>query len=127
MTEDNTTKLGTLLRQKREEIGLSIRALGRETDIPDTTIMRIEQGSIASPSPALLAKLSERLEVPLSELYELAGYAIPNDLPSMPAYLRTKYRDLPAPARKELNNYLERLRQQYGLDEHGPKDGEDET
>jgi hypothetical protein len=44
----------------------------------------------------------------------------------MPAYLRSKYRDLPAPARKELNNYLERLKQQYGLDENGPKDGEDE-
>jgi transcriptional regulator with XRE-family HTH domain len=121
------TGLGTYIKREREAKGWSIRALGRESDIRDTTIMRIERGETTAPEPDILEKLAKALETPLSDLYDLAGYAIPTELPSMPAYLRTKYRDLPEPARDELNSYLEHLRQKYGLDEHGPKDGEDET
>lgn len=125
MTANEPTELGTILRQRREELGLSIRAFGRAIDVPAATILRIEQGQF-SPNPTLLAKFAEGLELPLADLYSVAGYPIPNDLPSMPAYLRTKYRDLPAPARKDLNDYLEKLKTKYGLDETGPKDGEDE-
>jgi transcriptional regulator with XRE-family HTH domain len=126
MTDTNIQKLGELLREKREAKGLSIRALAREADMRDTTIMRIEQGLRAAPTPDVLARLAEVLELPVSELFTLAGYTTPDDLPSLPAYLRVKYRDLPQPARDELSNYLERLKQQYGLDEEGPKHGEDE-
>ncbi|HUC89335.1 MAG TPA: helix-turn-helix transcriptional regulator [Patescibacteria group bacterium] len=126
MAKDNIQKLGETLKHKREHMGWSIRELARRTDLSDTTVMRIEQGLRAAPSPDVLAKLAETLELSLADLYTLAGYAVPADLPSMPAYLRVKYRNLPQPARDELNNYLERLKDKYGLDEDGPQDGEDE-
>jgi transcriptional regulator with XRE-family HTH domain len=126
MAEDQILQLGKLLQTKREELKLSIREVARQTDLTPSTIMRIEQGQRAAPSPDVLAKLADALELSLAELYTLAGYAVPTDLPSMPAYLRVKYRDLPAPARDELNKYLEQLKHKYGLDENGPRNGEDE-
>jgi transcriptional regulator with XRE-family HTH domain len=126
MAEDQILQLGKILQAKREALKLSIREVARQTELTPSTIMRIEQGQRAAPSPDVLAKLAEVLELSLAELYTLAGYAVPKDLPSMPAYLRVKYRDLPAPARDELNQYLEKLKHKYGLDEHGPQNGEDE-
>lgn len=126
MADNDVKKLGRILQKKRESMGFSIKGLARETGITDTTIMRMEQGQIASPKPGLLAKLADKLELSLAELYTSIGYIIPTDLPSLPAYLRTKYPDMPAPARKDLSNYLEKLKDKYGLDENGPKPGEDE-
>lgn len=126
MAEDQIQQLGKTITAKREQLGWSIRELARRTDLNDTTVMRIERGERSAPSPDVLARLADALELSLAELYTLAGYAVPTDLPSMPAYLRVKYRDLPAPARDELNKYLEQLKHKYGLDENGPRNGEDE-
>lgn len=126
MADKDVMKLGKILQRKRESLGLSIKGLAREIGMTDTTVMRMEQGQIASPRPDLLAKLAERLDLSLAELYASIGYTVPNDLPSMPAYLRAKYPDLPTPARKELSDYLKKLKDKYGLDENGPKRGEDE-
>jgi transcriptional regulator with XRE-family HTH domain len=118
--------LGQLLTGARERKGLSMRAVAREAEMSNTTIIRIENNTI-QPTPETLGKLASILDLPLSRLYKLAGYPVPKELPSLPAYLRTKYRDLPAPARKELTRYIEKLKDKYGLDENGPKNGEDET
>jgi transcriptional regulator with XRE-family HTH domain len=118
--------LGKLLRNRRKAKGFTLRAVAEKTNVRDTTIMRIEQGQIAKPSPELLTQLADMLGLSVAEVYGLAGYTIAADLPSMPVYLRTKYRDLPLPARRELNDYFEKLKDKYGFDGSLPKDGEDE-
>jgi len=126
MADSDIKALGRLLRDKREAMGLTLRAVAEKADVQNTSVMRIEQGQFAKPKPELLARLADTLDLSLAELYDLAGYTVATDLPSMPAYLRAKYHDLPAPARKELNTYFEKLKDKYGLNEDGPKDGEDE-
>jgi len=106
-------------------MGLSLREVAEKANVSDTSVMRIEQGQFAKPKPELLARLADTLDLSLGELYDLAGYPVPA-LPSMPVYLRTKYRDMPAPLRKELNDYFEKLKDKHGFNGKWPKDGEDE-
>lgn len=122
--QDN--QLGTLLKARREQLGLSTRALGKKAGVNDSTVVRLEQGSRTNPRPAILAKLSQALGLSLADLYSIVGYAVPQDLPDLPAYLRIKYKDLPQPAHDELITYLHYLQARYGFDEYGPGFGEDE-
>jgi len=114
---DPIKQLGRLLRQKREAAGLSTRALGLKAGINDSTIVRLEQGLRDTPRPDILTKLAKALHLNLADVFSLAGYTVPQELPSLSVYLRTKYRHLPQPARNELVTYMHHLYSRYGLDE----------
>jgi transcriptional regulator with XRE-family HTH domain len=125
--ESDIQALGAILKAKREERKLSTRALGTLAGVDDSTIVRLENGTRQAPRPEVLAKVAKALELSLAELYTLAGYTVPVDLPSLPAYLRVKYGDMPQAAQDELTNHLNHLNEKYGLDLNGPKPGEDEA
>jgi len=114
-------KLGTILKSHREAAGLTTRALGAKAGVDDSTVVRLEQGIRSSPRPDVLSKLAEALDINLADLFALAGYAVPKDLPSLPAYLKIKYKHLPQPAQDELVSYLKHLHSRYGLDDNGVK------
>ena len=59
------------------------------------------------------------LKVPFEDLYALAGYKTPDELPTFRPYMRAKY-DLPPEAVRELESYFEFLRNQYGIAKHEP-------
>lgn len=123
MDKQRAETLGRILREQREAYGWSTPEVARRSGLTQSTVVRFEQGAWARPSPDKLAKLARTLELNLADVYRVAQYP----LPSLPAYLRSKYRDLPPPARAELEAYLAQLSQKYGLDEEGPGPGEDET
>jgi len=75
----------------------------------------------------VLAKLARALQLSLADLYILAGYAVPQDLPSLSMYLRLKYRSMPQPAQDELAAYVRHLKERYGVSGEGPAPGEDEA
>lgn len=114
---DPIKQLGSLLKAKREAAGLSTRALGSKAGVNDSTIVRLEQGLRGSPRPDVLTKLAQALHLNLADVFALAGYAVPQELPKLPVYLRIKYRHLPQPARDELVTYMRHLYSRYGLDE----------
>jgi len=120
-------QLGAVLKARREELGLSIRALEALSDVDNSTVTRLEQGVRIAPRPDVLAKLARALQLSLADLYVLAGYTIPQDLPNLTMYLRLKYRNMPEHAQAELTGYVQHLRQRYGLVDEGPTLGEDET
>lgn len=126
MDDQQAKTLGQLLRQRREALGLSSRQLAKLAGTRDTTIMRLERGAFATPAPDKLLRIAEALGLSLADVYALAGYGVPNELPALRPYLRTKYRDLPAPAAAELERYVEQLERKYGFGSHGPVGGEDE-
>ena len=126
MDKKTARELGKLLRIRREALHLSTRALGAQIGVDDSTIVRIEQGARSTPRPDVLAKLAQALQISLADIYALVGYAIPHDLPSLPAYLKLKYRDLPPAAQEELIGYIDYLQKRYGFENDGPLPGEDE-
>jgi transcriptional regulator with XRE-family HTH domain len=78
---------------------------------------RVETGERQTPSPRHLKAMAQVLKVPAEDLYALAGYDIPERLPSFRPYLRaTTY--LPPEAIDDLERYYDMVRAYYGI----PKD-----
>lgn len=127
MDDEQAKALGDLLRQKREELGLSTRQLGERAGLDGVTVLRFEQGAFAAPRPDKLARVAEVLGLSLADVYALADYAVPADLPNLRPYLRTKYRDLPPEDAEKIEAYAARLAKKHGITLAGPAPGEDEA
>lgn len=98
MTPEQAKTLGRFLREHRSALDLSTHQLAARIGIDQATIVRLEQGAFAEPRPDTLRAVAEALGVSLADVFALADYVIPDDLPAFAPYLRSKYRDLPAPA-----------------------------
>src|SRR5689334_17171324 len=122
----NVNELGRRIREQREALGLSARELARRTGMNDKTVVRIEQGLFASPGPDKLARIADVLDLSLADLYALADYTVPDELPAFRPYLRSRYGDLPSEAQDDLAKAFERVIRKHGYDPDGPEDGEDE-
>jgi transcriptional regulator with XRE-family HTH domain len=125
--QSQVKKLGRVLRARRQELSLSTRQLGERAGVDDATIVRIEQGAFAAPRPDKLVRIAEALGLSTADVFTLADYSVPDDLPSFQPYLRSKYRDMPVGAVKDLNKAFERIVKQHGYDPNGPQNGEDEA
>ena len=109
MDKDQAVRLGELIRKHRKELGMSTHELGDRIGTRNSTIIRLEQGAFAAPSPEKLAHIGEVLGISLADMYGHAGYVVPDDLPSFHAYLPARYRDLPAAAVNELVELFDTL------------------
>lgn len=124
--QPKTELLAKKVREAREAKDVSIYALAKQTNIHRSTLQSLEAGEIRNPSPEYLARIAEALDLRLADLYPLAGYALPSELPDFDGYLAAKFRGLPAEAIDELNGHLKYLADKHGLDPNGPAPGEDE-
>lgn len=115
MDEQQAKQLGTMLRQRRHALGLTVRQIGAATDIPSTTVSRIETGSFRAPRPDKLARIAQALELSAGELFAQAGYLVATDLPEYSTYLRTKLPDLPESAIRGLHDHFMAILDQHGL------------
>lgn len=91
------------------------------------TVARIEQGQFAAPGPDKLARIAEALGLNAADLFGLADYTVPDELPSFRPHLRSKYRDLPEGALDDLNKAFDRIIKRHGYQPDGPKHAEDEA
>jgi transcriptional regulator with XRE-family HTH domain len=96
------------------------------TGCAQSTLSRVEAGTQV-PTPAMLAKLSTSLGLDLRELYEMSGYEQPIELPELRSYMRMKYKDLPPRAFVEIEDFVDFLRQRYGVVDAGPEPRSDES
>ena len=127
MEPDQAKQLGRKLRARREELGLSLRQLAERAETTDTTIVRIEQGAYAAPAPDKLSRIAEALGLSLADVFALADYAVPGDLPSFQPYLRSKYRDMPPEVTEDLSKAFARIVKKHGYQPEGPRNREDEA
>lgn len=127
MEPKQAAQLGRLVRSRRQELGLTIRQLAEQADMNFATVARIEQGQFAAPGPDKLARIAEALGLSTADIFGLADYTVPDDLPSFQPYLRGKYRDMPPEAIADLSKAFDRIVRKHGYDPAGPQDGEDEA
>lgn len=127
MDDEQAQRLGRFIRTRREHLGLSSRQLQARCGVRDTTIIRIEHGDIASPKADKLAKIADGLGLAVADVFALADYVAPAELPTLRPYLRARYRDLPDDAVDAIEAYTRRLAKRHGVDLDGPAPGDDET
>lgn len=127
MNREQAKRLGQWLKQRRQEAGISAVQLAKMVGTTDGTILRIEQGAFAAPDPHKLSRIAQALGLNLADVYAMAEYAVPDDLPSFQPYLRRKYGDMPSAAVKDLDRAFGEIAKKHGYDPDGPRDGEDES
>lgn len=127
MDENSAKQFGDYLRRHRKEQKLTSRGLAERAGIDIATLVRLEQGKYRTPRPDTLKGLASALGRPLADVFTMAGYVVPYDLPTMTHYLRTKYGSLPEEAITSMDDYFQQLLGQYGLNLNGPLAYEDET
>lgn len=113
--------LGRLLHYQRQKLGLRTIDVATLADVAESQVSRYEQG-ISRPRTDVLERLARALQLSPADLFTLAGYAVPNTLPTLRPYLRTKY-GLSSSAITEVEHYLTTHGIPLGS---GPVDGEDE-
>ncbi|HEY5249772.1 MAG TPA: helix-turn-helix transcriptional regulator [Dermatophilaceae bacterium] len=109
MNSGSQSQLGAALQSARARAGLTVRQLAEAADMTPATVSRIETGQIKSPRPEHLVRLARALDVDLEDLYALAGYYMPQGLPELRPYLRSKY-GLSDRAVEQLDEYFQALR-----------------
>lgn len=119
-------QLPEIISRARKAKGLSTRDLAAEIGIVQSNVVRLESGHIVTPSTTILDGLARVLDLDLADLYALAGYTRPSELPAFTPYLRSKFAGLPEEARSELEQSFRRIADKYGYDADGPTAGEDE-
>jgi transcriptional regulator with XRE-family HTH domain len=115
MNEEQAKSFGDMLRQRRQDLGLSVRQVGAATAMNNTTISRIETGSFKAPRPDKLARIAEALGMSAGELFARAGYLVASDLPEYSTYLRTAHPDLPASAIDRLHDHFQAILAEFGI------------
>lgn len=120
-------QLGEYIQKNRIARGLSGREFARQIGVDTAYVVRLERGEYKAPRPDTLKNVAEALKLPLSDVYAVAGYVVPCDLPSLIPYLRTRYGQLSDEAITALDSYFLKIADSEGLDLNGPAPGEDET
>jgi transcriptional regulator with XRE-family HTH domain len=107
-------ELGQELRRVRTARGLSLDAASRAARISQGYLHKLEAGRVNDPSPRVLRRLSEALEVPYRRLMELADYLLPaeNSVRMPRPQERTAMTTETAPTNRELVRLLERVLEQ---------------
>ena len=93
-----------------------MRELARQVGVHQSLITRTERGLYAQPAPEILHRIANALEVPAEDLFALAGYEVPENLPTFPAYLRSKY-DMSPEAARQLTDYFAFVAERFGIKE----------
>jgi transcriptional regulator with XRE-family HTH domain len=121
MTEADAVHLGRIVRAARQDHGLSTPQLAEAVGIAQSNIVRLEQGHVESPSPVVLQRIATELDLPLTQLYRLAGIPVP----ALRPYLRADY-GLSDQDVAQVQAYIQELASRYGTAGDGPVDGADE-
>lgn len=124
VNSNNPSQLAKALRQARRRSGLTVRQVADDAGMTPATVSRLETGHIESPRPDHLARLARTLGLELEDLYALAGYLMPEGLPELRPYLRTKY-GLSDRAVEQLDEYFQALKPGWERDKevrHEPSD-----
>jgi transcriptional regulator with XRE-family HTH domain len=127
MAATNNPTLGSLLKQRREDLELSYGQLHTATGIGKSQLHALEHDRVQKAPAVQLKTLADALELPLSDLYAAAGLPLPTELPSFSPYMRAKYGQLPAEAQNELAKTFAAIAKKYGYQADGPQPGEDES
>lgn len=127
MTSEQIEQLAALLKQKRQDLGLSKSEVARRAGLDVGTISRIEHGLIATPLAGNLKEIARVLQIPVADILTIADLLPEGELPSFKPYLRAKYGALPAGELADLEAAFAKVAKRHGYDGSGPAPGEDET
>jgi len=104
-------ELSKYLREKRLDLGLTLRKVEDLTGISNAYISQVENAKIIQPTPKILRKLSDCYELSYPRLLEMAGHPIiSNSSSTIQFKTSSRLIDITADEEKELTEYLTFIR-----------------
>ncbi len=76
-TDGKLEDLGSELKTVRQVKALSLNAVAKPAKISAAYLQKLEAGVVKNPSPRVLNRIAEVLDLSYSKLMELAGYIMP--------------------------------------------------
>jgi transcriptional regulator with XRE-family HTH domain len=126
MNSNRIAVLGSFLRDRREELNLSAREVGRRSGLNGQTVLRIENGEFNRPDPAKLKAIAQALDVSMTTVWDIIGYSDAG-LPEPMPYLRAKFRNMLPDDLEALSHDVAQVLRAHGIETSGPPmPGEDE-
>jgi transcriptional regulator with XRE-family HTH domain len=111
---NNLQDLARVIGETRGVKGMSMRKLAEASGLTHSFIAKLEAGRFRSVSPASLDAIARALGLPREDLFALAGYSLPSELPTFGPYLRARYGEqLPDQAMAALDELFSALRDKY--------------
>jgi transcriptional regulator with XRE-family HTH domain len=107
MTATKAKELGSLVARARAKKGLTARRLAAQLGVSNTWVTKLESGWFLDPSPAILARLAEALDIEPARIDELMPGAVADSLPGVRTYFRAKY-DLSPDQVDQIVKYMDR-------------------
>ncbi len=107
LTAAKAKELGRIVARARAKKGLSTRKLEAQLGVSNVWITKLEAGAFVDPSPALLAKLAEALDIEPRRIDRLMPGVVADSLPGMRTYFRAKY-DLAPDQVARIEQYIDR-------------------
>jgi transcriptional regulator with XRE-family HTH domain len=84
MPDQEDSTLGGELRRIREFRGATLKSVAGPAGISAAYLLKLERDEVQSPSPHVLRRLADCLDVSYFKLMALAGYEISDDYSPMP-------------------------------------------
>lgn len=80
---------GSIIKNRREELGLSLKKIEEETGISPSYINRIEKGQRKAPSYRIIEQLAKALDLPVNKLMQVAEVPVQDEVSSIEELLLT--------------------------------------
>ena len=127
MQEKDIQGLAETIRTQRQKLGLSASEVARQAGVAKGTITRLELGQVANPRMDNLRAIADVLQLPLTDILAESSLLRGSDLPTLSPYLRTKFKDMPDSAVREIEDHFRDVAARHGIGINtGPAPGEDE-
>ena len=79
MPVNHDETMGQVIRNKRRQIGMSLRELARQTGVSHVTILRIEEDKFSIVDPAIVTAIAEALRLDRLFLLSLNGTGVADE------------------------------------------------
>ena len=80
-------ELGQELSEARSQAGATLEAVATPANISVAYLRKLEHGNVNNPSPRVLRRLAEVLDISYGRLMALAGYLLPDEGVNVPTVL----------------------------------------
>jgi transcriptional regulator with XRE-family HTH domain len=91
MIKEQARRIGRMIATSRRNKGWSLRQLSNETGISHTWLLKLENGSYATPAPDRLIRVAEALGVDPERIERVAKGQMSDNLPGVRTYFRAKF------------------------------------
>ncbi len=116
MNDEQAQQLGEYIKYLRTECNMNIRQLAERAGIDNGGLTRLERGAIRAPKPTTLCAIARALDVSAADMFAIAGYTVPHDLPCIEQYLKVKYDCIPPDDAWEICRAVEQVARLYSED-----------